>query len=147
LFDSWRGLPAISEKDGEASQVWAGDVVGSKRRVVAVMKHLNIDLGRVTFHEGWFHETFPKIQISQVALLHIDADFYEAVRLWLERWAPRLSAGGYIQIDDYAAFAGCRKATDEFLSRHPELKLQTFGQHTQAFFIQKPTSVTQLQSD
>jgi O-methyltransferase len=141
LFDSWSGLPETSEKDGKASEVWANDVVGSPKRVLSVMKRLNIDLGRVKFHQGWFEQTFPNARVDQIALLHIDADFYESVRLSLETWGSRVAPGGYIQLDDYAAFIGCRAAVDEFLARNPELQLQTFGQHTQAFFNQIPSSV------
>jgi hypothetical protein len=132
LFDSWEGLPEITEKDGN-SGMWTGQVVGSPRRVVAVLNALQIDLGRVTFHKGWFDQTFSKTSIPQIALLHIDADFYESVRLTLQHWGPHLSKGGYIQIDDYSSFTGCRKAVDEYLAEHQELKLETFKET--AYFI------------
>jgi O-methyltransferase len=135
LFDSWKGLPDISEKDGDAG-MWAGDVVGSPRRVVAVFKALGVNLDRVTFHKGWFNETFPKAAIPQIAMLHVDADFYDSVRLALETWEPYVSPGGYIQIDDYSSFIGCRRAVDEYLVGRPELVLRTFGDI--AYFIQKP---------
>jgi O-methyltransferase len=134
LFDSWSGLPKTSEKDGDAA-MWAGDVIGSPNRVRAVFDKLNIDRRRVTFHKGWFNETFPKANIDKIALLHIDADFYDSVRLTLETWVPRVSDGGYIQIDDYSAFIGCKRAVDEYLAKHPTLKLETFKD--QAFFISK----------
>lgn len=135
LFDSWEGLPATSEKDGDAG-MWAGEVVGSQRRVVSIFKTLNINTSRVTFHRGWFEETFPKAKIDQIALLHIDADFYDSVHLSLRTWEPHVSPGGYIQIDDYSAFIGCRRAVDEYLVMHPDLKLETFKDV--AFYIQKP---------
>jgi O-methyltransferase len=135
LFDSWEGLPATSEKDGDAG-MWAGEVVGSQRRVVSIFKTLNINTSRVTFHRGWFEETFPKAKIEQIALLHIDADFYDSVHLSLRTWEPHVSPGGYIQIDDYSAFIGCRRAVDEYLVMHPDLKLETFKDV--AFYIQKP---------
>jgi O-methyltransferase len=135
LFDSWEGLPATSEKDGQAT-MWAGEVVGSQKRVISIFKTLNINPSRVTFHRGWFEETFPKARIDQIALLHIDADFYDSVRLALFTWEPHVSPGGYIQIDDYSAFVGCRRAVDEYLEMHPNLKLKTFQDI--AFYIQKP---------
>jgi O-methyltransferase len=135
LFDSWEGLPSPSEKDGEAT-VWAGEVVGSQKRVISIFKTLNITPSRVTFHRGWFEETFPKAKINQIALLHIDADFYDSVRLSLSSWAPHVSPGGFIQIDDYSAFVGCRRAVDEYLILHPDLELKTF--QDVAFYIQKP---------
>jgi O-methyltransferase len=136
LFDSWSGLPSTSEKDGEASKVWANDIVGSPKRVAAVMQSLQINPDRIVFHRGWFNETFPKVEIDQISLLHIDADFYDSVKLSLETWVPHVVPGGYIQIDDYSAFIGCRKAVDEYLAAHPELELKGFGQHTKAYHIQ-----------
>ena len=135
LFDSWEGLPGTSDKDGEAT-MWAGDVVGSQRRVASILKTLNIDRSRVSFHRGWFDQTFPKTKIGQIALLHIDADFYDSVRLALWTWEPHVSAGGYIQIDDYSAFVGCRRAVDEYLAKRANLKLETFQDI--AFYMQKP---------
>jgi len=135
LFDSWEGLPGISEKDGEAG-MWAGDVVGSPRRATAIFKALGVNLDRVIFHKGWFNETFQKAWIPEIALLHVDADFYDSVRLALETWEPFVSPGGYIQIDDYSSFIGCRRAVDEYLAGRPDLILQTFGDI--AYYIQKP---------
>jgi O-methyltransferase len=138
LFDSWEGLPETSPADGEAGKEWIGEVVGSPRRVVRIFKKLGVNMDRVTFHAGWFDRTFPVAQIDTIALLHLDADFYESTRLSLETWYPRLSPGGWVQIDDYAAFEGCRRAVDEFLAQHPETQLLEAGEHAKAYFFQKP---------
>jgi O-methyltransferase len=136
LFDSWQGLPDTTEKDGDAAKAWAGDVVGSQARVRAVMRKLNIDPDRLTFHKGWFDQTFPKAGIDKVALVHVDADFYASVRLSIETWFPKLSPGGYMQFDDYLVFLGCTRAVDEFLLAKPELKLEQ--RDDLAFYIRKP---------
>jgi O-methyltransferase len=135
LFDSWKGLPETTEEDGEA-RMWTGEVVGSPRRVISVFNLLCVDLGRVTFHKGWFQDTFPRSSIEKVALLHIDGDFYESVKISLNKWAPLMSQGGYIQIDDYDSFIGCTKAVDDFLISRPELKLEYIeGHFAKAYFI------------
>ncbi len=138
LFDAWQGLPNPSTNDGSAAIKWKGQVVGSTRRVKAVMKKLNVAKERVHFHVGWFADTFPKASIDRIALLHIDPDFYDPVKLCLSHWYDHISPGGYIQIDDYEAFSGCRKATDEFLAAHPEAELEFYGDGPKAFFIRKP---------
>ena len=138
LFDAWQGLPPTVAQDGRASEVWTGEAVGSPRRVRRVMRQLKIDPARLCFHVGWFSDTFPRAQIDEIALLHIDADFYEPVRLCLQRWYPVVSSGGYVQLDDYSEFAGCRKATDEFLRDHPEVTLESHGRYAPAFFFRKP---------
>jgi O-methyltransferase len=138
LFDAWEGLPETSAEDGPEAAVWTGQVVGSPARVIAVMIKLRVAKERVNFHRGWFENTFPKVNVPQVALAHIDCDFYEPTKLCLDKWYPVLSPGGFMQFDDYDAFLGCRRAVDEFLAVHPELKMQAVGHKTRANFIQKP---------
>ena len=56
---------------------------------------------------------------SPVAFAHIDVDWYEPVKVSLERIFPFLSPGGCIVLDDYHDWGGCKKATDEFLATVP----------------------------
>lgn len=139
LFDAWEGLPATTVEDGNEAARWTGEVVGSPTRVMAIMKKLGIATERVKIHRGWFHETFPEVDVSPVALAHIDCDFYEPTRLCLEKWYPALAPGGIMQFDDYASFSGCRQAVDEFIAAHPEVKMETAGETAQAYFFRKPS--------
>jgi O-methyltransferase len=138
MFDSWSGLPKSTAEDKEEGKKWEGQLVGSQHRVMKCMEKLKIDQQRLNFHVGWFHETFPKTEVPTVALLHIDCDYYEPTKLCLDTWYPRLAPGGFIQFDDYEAFVGCRTAVDEFLLKHPELQLQTFGERGAAYYLRKP---------
>ena len=138
LFDAWRGLPGTTSEDGDVAVAWTGQVVGSPNRVLALMKTMGVARERVKLHRGWFHETFPTTHVAPVAFCHVDCDFYEPTKLCLEKWWPALSPGGYMQFDDYEAFSGCRKAVDEFLAAHPEVKLETTGDTAHAFFLRKP---------
>lgn len=54
-----------------------------------------------------------------VAFAHIDVDWYDPVKVCLDRIAPRVAVGGSIIIDDYSDWGGCRKAVDEFLEHTP----------------------------
>jgi asparagine synthase (glutamine-hydrolysing) len=74
---------------------------------------------------GYFDKTVSKIDSSELALLHLDGDLYESVKVPLNALADRLSPGGIIVIDDYLLdeqfseaddFPGARKAVNEFLS-------------------------------
>jgi O-methyltransferase len=138
LFDAWEGLPATTAEDGAQAAVWSGEVVGSPARVAAVMSALDVPPARVQVHRGWFDATFPRADVAPVALVHVDCDFYEPTRLCLEKWYPVLSPGGFMQFDDYDSFSGCRKAVDQFLSRHPEVHMETATGSATAYFFRKP---------
>lgn len=73
---------------------------------------------RVEFVPGLFQDTL--IGDEPVALAHVDGDWYESVKVCLERLGPRLSRGGVIVIDDYDYWSGSRRAVDEWLAANPE---------------------------
>jgi predicted O-methyltransferase YrrM len=49
-----------------------------------------------------------------VAFAHIDVDWYEPVKVSLERVVPMLSVEGCLIVDDYYDWGGCKKAIDEY---------------------------------
>jgi asparagine synthase (glutamine-hydrolysing) len=78
---------------------------------------------KVSLVEGLFQDTI--VGDEPVALAHLDGDWYESTRTCLDRLAPRLVPGGRLVIDDYFAWSGCRKAVDEYLDEHPELRRES----------------------
>lgn len=77
----------------------------------------------VALHKGLFEETLHFEEDAEVAFAHIDCDWYDPVRLCLERIYPRLGRRGLVVIDDYFDYGGCRNAVDEFLAIHPDMKV------------------------
>jgi O-methyltransferase len=118
LFDSFQGLPAPGEKDGQQarSRYREGWCQGTAADVRAICRRLGVADSRVHMVEGWFQDTLPTFQAVPVALLHIDADWYESVRLCLETFYDRVSPGGCVVFDDYGRWEGCTRAVDEFLA-------------------------------
>jgi O-methyltransferase len=114
LLDSFEGMPQTSPQDGEAALAHIGKEVGDVSRVEQVLNNVGVDMQRVRIIKGWFQETFPSLSISQIALLNIDADWYASVRLCLDTFYDLVSRGGFISIDDYGHWPGCRQAVDEF---------------------------------
>jgi O-methyltransferase len=51
---------------------------------------------------------------ERIALLRLDTDWYSSTKIELEVLYPRLVTGGYLIIDDYNHWIGCKTATDEF---------------------------------
>ena len=74
---------------------------------------LNISYGNIQFIKGWFQNTLPLNNISDIALLRLDGDLYESTMICLEYLFPKVSKGGIIIIDDYA-LAGANKAFHEY---------------------------------
>jgi len=72
---------------------------------------------KVHFHEGWFQDTLPivKNEISKIAILRLDGDWYESTKVCLENLYDKVVKGGVIIIDDYGTYEGCKKAVDEFI--------------------------------
>lgn len=118
LFDSFEGLPQPTEKDGEEAQSCGWWCHGDLSKVKTIFNKLDIPESRTHIIKGWFQDTFTEVQIGDIALLHIDADWYESVKLCLETFYDSVEPGGYVVIDDYGHWEGCRRATDEFLKTH-----------------------------
>jgi hypothetical protein len=71
---------------------------------------------QVRFLKGWFKDTLPAAPIGAIAVLRLDGDYYESTRDALTTLYDKVSAGGYIVIDDYGErmWTYCQKAVDEF---------------------------------
>lgn len=69
---------------------------------------------------GWFKNTLPLMsqEIDKIAILRLDADFYQSTLDVLTNLYPKLSENGICIIDDYGGFAECRKAVDEYRNTH-----------------------------
>jgi len=139
LFDSFEGLPEPTMEDGNKAltEYHQGKCLGSVAKVGEIFQRLSVAESRVHIVPGWFEETFPSVKINDIALLHIDADWYESVKLCLKKFYPSVCPGGFIVLDDYGHWEGCRRATDEFLQNHNisvKLKKVDYAGH----YFQKP---------
>jgi Macrocin-O-methyltransferase (TylF) len=96
-----------------------------REKVANTLRSFGLDLEarRIELIEGLFQDT---LHVDEpVALAHIDADWYQSVKLCLERIEPHLSPGGVLVIDDYDHWSGCRRAVDEYFADKRELYLFT----------------------
>lgn len=121
LCDSFQGMPKTTAEDrataeGDTGEAHVGKEVGDPVRVSEVLRRVDADMDRVRIVSGWFQDTFPSVGASRIALLNIDADWYESVKLCLSTFYDRVVPGGFVSIDDYGHWPGCRKAVDEFFS-------------------------------
>ena len=118
MFDTFEGLPAptADDPDYEIADLFTGTCVGTLEEVQDLFKRLQV-AEEVQFVKGLFQDTLPYSHVGQIALLHIDGDWYESVKVCLENLYDRVTPGGIIQLDDYGYWKGARKAVDEFLEK------------------------------
>jgi O-methyltransferase len=117
LFDAFRGMPPATATDGPEADSWVGNLRSSPRRVERLLRRTGAEMSHVRIVPGLFQETFRATHISQIALLNIDADWYESVKLCLETFYDAVARGGIVSIDDYGLWPGCRQAVDELIQK------------------------------
>ncbi|EPY37611.1 hypothetical protein AGDE_06323 [Angomonas deanei] len=130
-FDTFSGMPEpspvdrVCRSDGEevsaASTFWStGTCSSGEEAIHKLARNFNVDK-RLTTVAGKFEQTLPTRQpdfANGIALLHLDADWYDSVRGVLRELTPVLHLPRHIsrvQVDDYYYWTGCRKAVDETL--------------------------------
>jgi O-methyltransferase len=130
LFDSFEGLPEPTAADGALAVEYAGghsagalrsinQCVGPLASVEELLfETLRIDRKRVEIRKGWSQETLPQAsrEIGPIAVLRLDGDWYDSTRVCLDHLYDSVVPGGYVIIDDYGYWEGCRRAVDEFLA-------------------------------
>jgi O-methyltransferase len=120
LADSFEGMPVLKT---EADKV---DWNLSNKRYLAVsredveknFRRLDLLDDNVRFVKGWFSESLPTAPIQQIAILRLDGDHYSSTMDALNSLHSKLSKGGFVIIDDYGSWVGCKAAVTEFRAAH-----------------------------
>jgi len=134
LYDTFEGIPAPSQHDGAHAQNFTGHFVGSINSVREILQKVRFPGERVMVRKGKFQDTFEEKLPDKVALLHVDADWYDSVLLCLRTFYPLVADGGFIVLDDFGHWEGTRKAFYAFSQMYGvEPLLERVG-YTQAFW-------------
>jgi O-methyltransferase len=141
LYDSFEGLPPITDKDGTTfRQGWLAipeEIVRDNFR--------KYELPAPVIHKGWFKDTLPHGLPERICFAHLDGDLYDSILVSFEHVYPRLSKGAICLIDDYCDPAvnprgwnqlpGVKQACDEFLHDKPEKVSGIYaGAYSHGFF-------------
>lgn len=114
-FDTFTGLPAPTEVDGDDASAYTGANATDLETVWTALRLSQLPDRQIHLRPGLFAETFPPADRPEtVALLHIDADWYDSVALALAHWYDRVPLGGVIVLDDFGYWPGCRQAVYDF---------------------------------
>jgi hypothetical protein len=126
LFDAWGDWPDPTPDDGErfeeleAGRLKKADNAGALDACRDLLERgIGYPRERIAYHQGLFQDTLPAAapSLGRIAVLRIDCDWYEQVRLCLDALYPLVSPGGVVVFDDYGYCEGARKAVDEYLGR------------------------------
>lgn len=117
LADSFEGLPPPADAS-DGTDLSENDYL----KVTAPTVRRNFErLGlwddQVRLLEGWFCDTLPAAPIEALAVLRLDGDLYSSTMDVLTSLYERVSPGGFVIVDDYESWPGCRRAVHEFLDQ------------------------------
>jgi O-methyltransferase len=126
FFDSFSGLPPARDIDGPEARRWQSDTASPRfndncsatvDEFEATLRKTNISHELYVVKKGFFEQTFPSFESPPIAVLRLDADWYDSTLICLEKFWDRVIPGGLILIDDYYMWDGCSRAVHDFLSR------------------------------
>ncbi|MFA5087875.1 MAG: TylF/MycF/NovP-related O-methyltransferase [Candidatus Omnitrophota bacterium] len=117
LFDSFEGLPKPKGRDGQRLEKYyfKGLARGEQGNVVKIFEKLGVPLDNVKIIKGWLDATLPTATVDKIALLHIDTDWYDSVKVVLDYLYDKIVPGGFVVVDDFYFLTGCRDAVLDFL--------------------------------
>ena len=134
-FDSFRGLPEITEVD--AQEIWEqGKLAMSEEEFVRVVTRHGMPRSRLRTVQGFFdtsltQELKDQLLPTKAAVIYVDCDLYASTVPVLNWVVDFLQRGTVIVFDDWNCFCGDpdrgeRRAWKEFRELHPTLRFEPF---------------------
>ena len=148
LFDSFRGLPALSPIDQHPK--WKqGDFCTSLEDWHRIATEAGIPQESYSLIVGFYDDTLTAERAASLALMtkagvvFLDCDLYQSARKVLDFMRPLLQQGTVLCFDDFYCFNGRpdrgeQLAIKEFLQEHREITLvdyMNFGWHGKSFLV------------
>jgi Uri superfamily endonuclease len=78
------------------------------------MKKTKYPNQHIKYVKGKVEDTLITTKPKEIAILRLDTDFYESTLASLKHLYPLLKEGGYLIIDDFGCWEGCKKAVKEY---------------------------------
>ena len=122
VYDTFEGMPEPGENDcGTSKRMYEenkGDWCRAGLDVVkSVLQQVDPSYSDYCYLiKGKVEDTLDLIAPQTIALARLDTDWYESTKEELEVLYPRVQPRGYVLIDDYSDWNGCRQAVDEYFS-------------------------------
>lgn len=118
-FDSFEGLPQWDKSmDGDVIRFKAGAFKASQRAFTRNLSKLQLyDPHRIKIVKGWFNETCKEAAVEKISFLRLDGDLFASTWDAIDALYDKVVPGGFIYVDDYGSFQGCRQAIDMFRTK------------------------------
>ena len=122
IYDTFEGMPEPGANDcGTSKRMYEenkGDWCRAGVEVVrSVLQQVDPSFSDVCYlFKGKVEDTLDIVAPLTIALARLDTDWYDSTKKELEVLYPRIQPGGYVLIDDYTDWSGCRQAVDEYLA-------------------------------
>ena len=131
LYDTFTGMAEPTDKDrslcdgvdpqeefqstrsGPDSSDWCRAGINE---VMQNLAETGYDRGRFVTVGGKVEDTIPDTLPKDIAILHLDTDWYESTRHELVHLFPLLVPRGVLVVDDYYTWSGVREALDEYMA-------------------------------
>ncbi len=133
MYDTFKGMTKPGPEDGEAEKrEWAAREItpGHSDWCLSGLDEVRKNMfatgypaGQIRFVEGPVEDTIPGNCPASIALLRLDTDWYASTLHELTQLYPLLQTGGVLLIDDYGAWEGAQKATDEYFGQQDNIYL------------------------
>jgi len=130
IYDTFEGMPEPGDKDHpdalrRYSELKDGEYSDWCRAGIDIVRDT---LRQVTktysdhcyLIEGKVEDTLEVFGPEAIALCRLDTDWYSSTKIEMEVLFPRVVKGGYIIVDDYSDWPGCKLAVDEYLANVEE---------------------------
>ena len=128
LYDTFAGMTKPGEQDGAAEkEEWEMNKItdeknkwclGELEEVKQNLQSTGYPVNNFRIIKGKVEDTIPSDMPQKIAILRLDTDWYQSTKHELEYLYPLLQKGGVLIVDDYGAWQGARKATDEYFSKN-----------------------------
>lgn len=118
-YDTFSGMTEPGENDPErAHETWktTSNCFSTLDEVKENFRIQDVLDDRVIFVQGDIRNTLldKKNLPTDISILRLDTDWYDSTLIELEVLFPLLKNNGWLIIDDYGCWKGCKKAVDEY---------------------------------
>jgi O-methyltransferase len=135
-FDSFEGLPALTENDTSHSRFSKGRYDFSREAFTAQVTAHGVNMAKVVICPGFYDKSLTQDlkaskNLRAAAIVMIDCDLYESTRPVLEFITDLVQDGTVLIFDDWFAFKGNpnkgeQRAVAEWLAANPHIALSEY---------------------